>query len=110
MDNITLSKSEQYFVHEISRKRAEYNKSVGAIPTLYTKLSLEQNNVIAYGGELAFAKLFNVCPSFTFDEYEKYDAEYRGYKIEIKTTTKSGGKINVKDISRVHKTLPIILL
>lgn len=104
---ITLTPNEQIFIQELTKKRIQYNETTGACNTPYNG-TLEQVLLRGFGGELAFCRVWNIYPSFEYDNYRNntFDAHLNNFEVEIKTSNREDGWLGVKDVPKLDNDLP----
>jgi hypothetical protein len=108
MTEVTLTPNEQTFIKALTKKRLQHNEKTGACNTPYGDSTLEEVLLRGFSGELAFCRIFNIFPSFEYDNYRNntFDCHINGLEIEVKTTNRQDGWLGVKDCPKIDNDLP----
>jgi hypothetical protein len=94
----TLSNMEQVIVKLVAEIRQTKNRNGGTTNQIVTKDDPLTLDIVGFGGEVAFARMFNCYPDFTTHiRVGGHDAITRkGYKVDIKTTRGNPPCLRVK--------------
>lgn len=89
-----LSAAEQRIVAWVARQRQHANRSAGVTDGKVGPQSADETDLIGFGAELAFCKLFNVYPDFGIAPRRgSSDCSRFGESIDVKATTRPRGRL-----------------
>ena len=94
---ITLNDFEQFITKMMMKLRQKRSREANHTNTPYGK-SQDEIDLDGYGAELAFCKLFNLYPEFTYHaRVGGYDClSHSGHRIDVKNTVYYNGHLLVK--------------
>ena len=99
--SVPLNKAEQRLTEYMQKCRQLNKRKHGTHDTKIGAQSNEDTDRDGFGAELAFCKLFNCYPDLSIEVRsskagtDRYDVEYNGWLIDVKTTIYPGGRLLV---------------
>lgn len=104
MEKIILNDIERLWVMEMARNRYAYDRKLGLEATVYKDgVDNIDNEVNAYGAEVAYCKLFNLYPDLEHSYFMPFDAMHGDKStVDVKTTVLTNGRLLVKKKERMN--------
>jgi len=91
---VTLNAAEIRIVTWVARQRFAANRAAGVVDAQVGPQEASETDLYGFGGELAFAKLFNVYPDFDIAPRRgSADCERFAERIDVKTTIYPHGRL-----------------
>jgi len=93
-NTVKLTDPEIRIVKWIAQHRQQANRAAGVVDLKVGPQKSELSEVLGFGGEVAFAKLFNVYPDFEIGPRRgSADCLRFGERVDVKTTTYPHGRL-----------------
>ncbi len=91
---VHLSQTEQRIVRFIAKQRSEANRRQGIVDARVGPQSSTELDIVGFGAEMAFGKMFNIYPDFSIEPRKgSADCIRFGDAIDVKATTYPNGRL-----------------
>ena len=96
MIEVTLNSAEQIICKQLALMRYEIARAVNRKDQQIGNQPSWQTDEDGIGGEMAASRLLNVYPSLILKPDAGWDVEYKGRKVDVKTTRYKSGRLLAK--------------